>query len=127
MHYQHPSALGHPHQAAPGAEFQSGRQNPPYNFQEYQYGYGETYTPAEGDPATANWSRGWFTFSDSRYLKGFLVGAGAAVILTNPVVQKTLLKGVVKLWSGVECGIEEVKEQIKDFKAESDIKQESGS
>jgi hypothetical protein len=60
----------------------------------------------------------WFNFRNTGYLKGFAVGAGVALVLTNSAVQKALVAGAVKLWSAVQGGVEEVKEQIQDIKAE---------
>jgi hypothetical protein len=60
----------------------------------------------------------WFDFSNSGYLKGFLAGAGATLLLTNSTVQKALVRGTVKAWSFVQGGMEEVKEQFQDVKAE---------
>ncbi|KIX15329.1 YtxH domain-containing protein [Dethiosulfatarculus sandiegensis] len=64
----------------------------------------------------------WFAVTDSCYLKGMLLGAGVTLLLTNPTVQKTMVRGAVKLWSGVQYGLEEVKEQIQDIKAELSLK-----
>ena len=81
----------------------------------YQYGVeGYDYYPA----APADGVGSWFDFSNSCYLKGFLIGAGATLLLTNSSIQKTLVKGTVKLWSIVQGGVEEVKEQFQDVKAE---------
>jgi len=60
----------------------------------------------------------WFDFSSAGYLKGFLAGAGITLLLTNTSVQKTLIRGTVKVWSTFQGGVEEVKEQFKDVKAE---------
>lgn len=60
----------------------------------------------------------WFEFSNSGYLKGFLIGAGATLVLTNPTVQKSMVRGTVKIWSLLQGGVEEVKEQFQDIKAE---------
>jgi hypothetical protein len=60
----------------------------------------------------------WFDFSNSGYLKGFLAGAGATLLLTNPTIQKALVRGTVKAWSFVQGGVEEVKEQFRDVNAE---------
>lgn len=65
----------------------------------------------------------WFNFRNSGYLKGFAVGAGVALVLTNPAVQKALVAGAVKVWSTVQGGVEEVKEQIQDIKAEMSQKE----
>lgn len=78
-------------------------------------------TPAAygyADPETASGLEAWFNFRNTGYLKGFVVGAGVALVLTNPTVQKALVSGAVKLWSSVQGGVEEVKEQIQDIKAE---------
>ncbi|NDV26096.1 YtxH domain-containing protein [Desulfovibrio sp. JC010] len=63
--------------------------------------------------------KSWVNFTDSRYLKGFLVGAGVALVASNPKVQKAVVSGVVKSWSAVQGGIEEAKEKIHDIKAEA--------
>jgi hypothetical protein len=60
----------------------------------------------------------WFDFSSAGYLKGFLAGAGLTLLLTNTHVQKALVRGSVKIWSTFQGGVEEVKEQFKDVKAE---------
>jgi hypothetical protein len=68
--------------------------------------------------APGNTIGGWFEFSNASYMKGMLIGAGATLLLTNPGVQKALFRGSVKLWSLVQGGVEEVKEQFQDIKAE---------
>ncbi len=73
------------------------------------YKYGEV-------PATG--VNSWFDFSNSGYLKGLVLGAGATLLLTNPTVQKAVVRSTVKLWSFVQGGVEEVKEQFHDIKAE---------
>jgi hypothetical protein len=60
----------------------------------------------------------WFNVTQPAYLKGLLLGAGVALVLTNPTVQKALVGGAVRVWAAVQGGIEEVKEQIEDVKAE---------
>ncbi|PID40001.1 MAG: hypothetical protein CR984_05470 [Proteobacteria bacterium] len=60
----------------------------------------------------------WFDFSNPNYIKGLLVGAGATLLVTNPTVQNAVVKGAVAAWSAVVGGIEEVKERIRDAKAE---------
>jgi len=59
-----------------------------------------------------------FNFSNERFLKGLLIGAAAAYLLTNESVQRTMIKGAVKAWSFVQGGIEEVKERFLDAEAE---------
>ncbi len=63
-------------------------------------------------------SAGWFDFSHAGYLRGILIGTGAALVLTNPAVQKALVFGTVKIWSLFQSGMEEVKEQFRDVNAE---------
>lgn len=65
----------------------------------------------------------WFNFSNSGYLKGFAIGAGVALVLGNPTVQKAIVSGSVKLWSAVQGGVEEMKEKVKDIKAEISAKE----
>ncbi|TWI75669.1 hypothetical protein LZ24_00722 [Desulfobotulus alkaliphilus] len=93
----------------------------------YAYGYqavpneylvhsdGQTYYYPPQAPGTFE---SWVDFRNSGYLKGFVVGAAAALVLTNPTIQKALVGGVVKIWSAVQGGVEEVKEQIHDIRAE---------
>lgn len=66
--------------------------------------------------------KSWVNVTDSRYLKGFLLGAGLALVASNPKVQKTVVSGAVKAWSAVQGGIEEAKEKIHDIKAEAQSK-----
>jgi len=75
---------------------------------------GNSYFPVE----SAGGLGSWFEFSHPGYLKGFFIGAGATLILTNPSVQKALVRGAVKLWSFIQGGVEEVKEQFRDVNAE---------
>lgn len=60
----------------------------------------------------------WFNVTDPVYLKGLLLGAGVALVVANPKVQKALISGAVRLWAAVQGGVEEIKEQIQDVKAE---------
>ena len=78
------------------------------------------YEPSQGPyPAQAGVSPGsWFAFRDPCYLKGVLLGVGVALVLANPKVQKSLVRGAMKLWTGMQYAVEEVKEQIEDIKAE---------
>lgn len=66
----------------------------------------------------------WFAFSDTCYLKGFLAGAGITFLVSNSTVQKAIVRGVINLFSVVQGGVEEVKEQIRDIKAEMSQKSE---
>jgi hypothetical protein len=69
------------------------------------------------DPQSSQFGS-WFDFSSAGYLKGLLAGAGITLLLTNTSVQKVLIRGTVKVWSTFQGGVEEVKEQFKDVKAE---------
>jgi hypothetical protein len=60
-------------------------------------------------------------------MRGFLLGAGVTLVLTNPRVKKAMLRGTVKLWSIVQGGVEEVKEQFQDVQAEMSQKEETRS
>ncbi len=107
-HGQAPGAGGpapdHPYHA-PAGQLQA------YGDGEYGYGVPQTSYFVGGIGT-------WFDFSDACYLRGFLLGSGATLLLTNPGVQRTLVRGAVKLWSFVQGGVEEVKEQFQDIQAE---------
>lgn len=60
----------------------------------------------------------WINVTDAGYLKGALLGAGVALVVTNPKVQKSVINGAVKLWAAIQGGVEEIKEQVLDAKAE---------
>jgi hypothetical protein len=53
-----------------------------------------------------------------RFIKGALIGAAAAYLLTNEQVQRTLIKSAVRTWSLVQSSVEEVKERFHDAEAE---------
>lgn len=91
----------------------------PYGQPLYGYGpgYAQGYGPAP-HPASPGGLASWYNFRHPDYLKGLLLGAGAALVLTNPAVQKAMVGGAVRLWAAVQGGIEEMKEQIEDVKAE---------
>lgn len=78
-------------------------------------GYPVYQQPAQG---------GWFDFKNPSYIKGMLIAAGVTLLMANPNVQKSLLKGVAQTWSSLQYGVEEVKEQINDIKAEMQFKKE---
>jgi hypothetical protein len=59
-----------------------------------------------------------FGFANDRFLKGLLIGAAAAYLLTNENVQRTAVKGAVKAWSLLQGGVEELKERFHDAEAE---------
>lgn len=86
----------------------------PHGASEWDYPAAGSISPA----ASPAFGGGWFDFSNGCYLKGFALGAGITLLLTNSSVQKALVKGVVKVWSIVQGGVEEVKETFQDVKAE---------
>ena len=92
--------------------------NTPPDYQNSAFRPAYPYQEANLQPYSSTGIAGWFEFSNSRYLKGFLIGAGVTFLATNPGVQKAIVKGAVKLWSLVQGGVEEVKEQIHDIQAE---------
>jgi hypothetical protein len=82
--------------------------------------HGGDYPAAAGMPgpyARAS-SGGLLGLGNDRFVKGLLIGAAAAYLLTNEGVQRSAIKGVVKAWSLVQGGIEEAKERFQDAEAE---------
>jgi|GEM_PF-1064141 len=55
---------------------------------------------------------------NERLVKGALIGAAAAYLLTNENVQRSAIKGAVKAWSLLQGGVEELKERFHDAEAE---------
>ncbi len=53
-----------------------------------------------------------------RFLKGALLGAAAAYILTNENVQNAFIKSSVRAWDFFQGGVEEMKERFRDAEAE---------
>lgn len=78
----------------------------------YPHGY-PTYTEPRYQAQTP-----FFNFSNERFIKGLVIGAAAAYLLTNESVQRGAIKGLVKLWSAVQGGVAEVKERFHDAEAE---------
>jgi len=56
--------------------------------------------------------------TNTRFLKGAVVGAVAAYLLSNPEVQQAAIKSAVKGWSLLQGGVEEMKERFRDAEAE---------
>lgn len=86
----------------------------PQNYSQYYQQYA---------PQQSSWTQGWFAFQDPDYIKGLVLGAGLTYLLTNPTMQKALVKGAVTLWTSVQGSLEEVKEQIQDIKSEMSMKE----
>jgi hypothetical protein len=59
-------------------------------------------------------------FDTSNFIKGALIGAVGAYLLTNENAQKTIFKGVAKGSEMFQAGMEEMKERFEDAKAEMD-------
>lgn len=121
------------YQPAPGTSSQEGAymrnpQQPSYYFHDgNQYAAAQPgmQAPVSGQPVPAQPQQNstgtltsWVNFTDPNYLKGLALGAGVALVVTNPKVQQAVVSGAVKLWAGVQGGVEEIKEQIQDVKAE---------
>lgn len=73
--------------------------------------------PTAGQPALPR-RQPVVTSGSERFVRGLLIGAAAAYLLTNEDVQRTVIKGAVKVWSTVQGGIEEAKERFRDAEAE---------
>lgn len=63
-------------------------------------------------------NRSLLSMPNDRFFKGLLIGAAVAYLVTNEQVQRTVIKGVVKTWSLLQGGVEEVKERFGDAAAE---------
>ncbi|MFW5735137.1 MAG: YtxH domain-containing protein [Oceanidesulfovibrio sp.] len=96
---------------------QPGQQHAQYpNYQQYPaYQANQSYDSMCVSPAGA---QSWLNFRDGHYLRGFIIGAGVAVLLTNPSVQQAVVKGAVTLWTSAQGAVEELKEKVQDFRAE---------
>lgn len=124
-----PSHHPHPHPAAnmhPGYPVHDGQADAgPSTGAPYPQAHGNApgavmhaYPAALNAQAPAGGTGGWLDFSHPGYLKGLLLGAGVTLLVTSPSVQKFLIRGAVKAWSMIQGGMEEVKEQFRDVKAE---------
>lgn len=87
--------------------------NPYYNdYQERRQQQTQPISPV----ATNRWQQ----VKNSQYLKGVLVGAAGAYLLTNEKVQKAAIKTVTGLFAKMKASMEEFKEKVEDVKAEID-------
>jgi hypothetical protein len=105
-----------PQPAQPGAHAvpQAGMMQPGGYYAGYHPAYQQA--PMAAQPGAS--AQPFFNLSNDRFLKGLLIGAAAAYLLTNESVQRTAIKGVVKLWGGLQGGVEEIKERFHDAEAE---------
>lgn len=62
-------------------------------------------------------------FFNNDFLKGALIGAGVAFLLTNKTTQKAIFQGFSKGSELVQAGIEELKERIEDAKAQTEARE----
>ena len=60
----------------------------------------------------------FLNFGNDRFLKGLLIGAAAAYLLTNESVQRTVIRGAVRTWSLLQGGVAELQERFQDAEAE---------
>ena len=91
-----------------------------YLYEAYQFGPAD-YSQAVVDPQFANPADSqWLgmNFRDDQFWKGVLLGAAAALLVTNDTVQKAVMKGAASVWTAAQSGVEEVKEKFEDVKAE---------
>ena len=63
------------------------------------------------------------SFDTEDFLKGALIGAVGAYLLTNETAQKTIFKTVAKGTQMFQAGMEEIKERFEDAKAELEAEQ----
>lgn len=84
----------------------------PYPVSSY-YGPGAPLMAAPMAPAPTG-----SVLTNSRFIKGALVGGLAAYLLTNENIQQSAIKGAVKVWSLLQGGLEEMKERFRDAEAE---------
>ena len=112
-----PSNHPHPEQIERQNTAQTNVVDAPYYYNEAAPHIPQQDAPLQQQPPGPGVAS-WFEFSNSGYVKGFLIGAGATLLLTNPAIQKAMVTGAVKLWTFVQGGVEEIKEKVQDIKAE---------
>ncbi len=114
--------------SAPGGYGAAGHYGPGYGA--WQGGSYPASGPHYGSAAGPHYGQdsSLFGLTNERFLKGLLVGAAAAYLLTNDSVQRNAIKAVVKVWSVLQGGVEEIKERFHDAEAELRASEgESGS
>jgi hypothetical protein len=119
---EHGMNHSYPQYAHPGAGAMGQAQGPGMGAMAQGQGY---YAQGMAHPAYAYYpphyqqqSSSLFGFANDRFLKGLVIGAAAAYLLTNESVQRTAIKGAVKVWSLLQGGVEELKERFHDAEAE---------
>lgn len=99
-----PGYAGHVPHPGQGAAYPAG-----YHAAQYQGAYPSLQYQSQ--PPFLN-------LGSDRFLKGLLIGAAAAYVLTNESVQRSAIKGMVRIWSVLQGGVEEIKERFHDAEAE---------
>jgi len=65
------------------------------------------------------------SFDTENFVKGALIGAVGAYLLTNEKAQKTIFKGIAKTTNMFQASIEEIKERFEDAQAELEAEREA--
>ncbi|MFZ5451071.1 MAG: YtxH domain-containing protein [Thermodesulfobacteriota bacterium] len=73
---------------------------------------------ASAPAAPPGYFDGWVNFGEGNYVKGFVIGAVLGFLVANPTVQKAVVRGAATIWYSVMGGMEELKEQARDVRAE---------
>ena len=108
------NAWNQPHAPYYGERYYAGQNAPmpppasygayPTNLQQYRP------APAQNTP--------FFNVTDTGFIKGAVIGAAVAYLLTNESVQQSAIKTSVKAWTLLQGGVEEIKERFRDAEAE---------
>lgn len=87
----------------------------------YGTGEGAPQTPLQaGFLSSLGLPAGFGSRTTEQFLLGALLGAAATYVLSDEELRGKIVKGAMKLYSGVAGGFEELKEQIADLKAEAE-------
>lgn len=77
-----------------------------------------TEPPSAGPAPGAPWANLHRHPNADSLIKGLLIGAGAAYLLTNETAQRAIIRTAVNLWGAMQGAVEEVKERVRDAEAE---------
>ncbi|WP_145108830.1 hypothetical protein [Cereibacter sediminicola] len=66
---------------------------------------------AAATPANASMLNG-------RFVAGLLVGGAITYVLSNEAVQRSVMRGAMQLWMGLQGGLQETRERFRDAEAE---------
>ena len=101
---------------------QISNQNPYYrDSSRDQSSYNSTQQPNSSNATSSVFD----SFDTSNFIKGALIGAIGAYLVTNENAQKAIFKTVAKGTQTFQAGMEEMKERFEDAKAELDAEQQS--